>query len=573
MQQSAHRINELMDEVRRLLESGQFEAALQLSERCLELSSNMPDPAVRARALVTKGITLARTDDHLNALKLYDTAIQLYESANDELAAAKVRMNRVHSYCHLSRYEDALRDGEAGNRIFARFGEKQLLARGLNNLGEVFFRLDRFQERLDTLERAAALLCEIGDDRSLAMVYMNHAVVLTSLNRGDEARVYYQLSKDKAEESGQTWLAACGNYNLGYLHYMQGEYTRALDILNETRTALAADPWYGPLCDLTQSEIYLEMNMYAEAMAAAEAAYKGFEDNHKPFEMAKAVAVMAIAQSEREQFQEAARLFDRARTMFKAQGNDVRAAGMDLYQGVMWLHQGRHVDARTLALSAYEAFAKEDVKPNAAFARIVSARAALEAGDLNTASLDVDIAAALHRESSRALVGHQLHALSGEIHRARGNLADAAAEFRLAIQELEAVRANIAADELRLNYFKDKVPVYERLMRTDLQTGDPASLREAFETAERAKSRTLVDLLAGSVESLKQARSASLEEIQQALAPDTILIEYVMTGGTVAAFCVSRAGFAVFQDICSAGELKQRFGFIQFHFSRLAAQQ
>src|SRR6185369_2300267 len=101
------------------------------------------------------------------------------------------------------------------------------LARNLNNIGDIMFRLDRFQDYLKTLERAESLLEEIGDRQSLAMVYLNHAVAFTSLNRSDEAFRYYRLSKQLAEESGQTWLAACSNYNLGYLHYLQGEYTTA----------------------------------------------------------------------------------------------------------------------------------------------------------------------------------------------------------------------------------------------------------------------------------------------------------------------------------------------------------
>ena len=221
-------------------------------------------------------------------------------------------MNRVMSYCHLSRYEDALRDGEISNDVFTRLGEKQLLARNYNNLGEVLFRADRIQEWLATLERAEGLLHEIGDRKSLALVYMNHAVACTSLNLTSEALRYYRLSKQFAEETGQTWLAAYSNYNLGYLHYLCGEYTKALDILNETRDALPDDPWHVHLCNLTQSEIYLEMNMPHEAIHSAEAAHKGFESNQKPFEMAKAIGVMAIAHSQLHEFKQAVPLFERA---------------------------------------------------------------------------------------------------------------------------------------------------------------------------------------------------------------------------------------------------------------------
>src|SRR5262249_6539485 len=127
--------------------------------------------------------------------------------------------------------------------VLERLGEKQLLARTLTNLGAALFRTDRFQEWISALGRAAALLKEIGDNKSLATVYMNQAVALTSLNRPSEAFDYYSRAKQFAEASGQMWLAAVINYNEGYLHYLQGEYTKALEVLAATRAALPAEHW------------------------------------------------------------------------------------------------------------------------------------------------------------------------------------------------------------------------------------------------------------------------------------------------------------------------------------------
>src|ERR1051326_622668 len=333
-------IDEAMTIVRRLLDSGDFDSAAQLSDWCLLLAEDFNEVKTLAQAKVTKGITLARASEDILALSYFDEAIRLFERAGDELSSAKVRLNRIKCYCDLCRYDEALHDGETSKDVFTRLGETHLLARGLNNLGTVFFRLDRFQEWLGTLNEAAKLLQATGDDKSLAMVYWNYAVALTSLNRGAEAVEYYQHSNALALKTGQTWIAATTNYNLGYLLYTQGKYTQALEILMETRASLSADQWHLPLCDLTQGEIYLEINMYRDAVLFAEAAYRGFASIGKPFEMAKAIGVMAIARSQLQEFKEAQRLFQQAKAMFKEQGNDVRAAGMDLYRAVMWLEMG-----------------------------------------------------------------------------------------------------------------------------------------------------------------------------------------------------------------------------------------
>ena len=44
------------------------------------------------------------------------------------------------------------------------------------------------------------------------------------------------------------------------------------------------------------------MNMYREAARFAESAYNRFEQTEKPFEMAKALVVMAIAHSQLQEF-------------------------------------------------------------------------------------------------------------------------------------------------------------------------------------------------------------------------------------------------------------------------------
>src|SRR5262249_25748267 len=174
------------------------------------------------------------------------------------------------------------------------------------------------------------------------------------------------------------------------------------------------------------------------------------------------------------------------------------------------------------------------------------------------------------------VVGYQLHAVAGTIQARRSNLEAARTEFRRGIEDFEGVRANIGPDELRLNYLKDKVPVYEMLLRTDLslweRTQVKETLEEAFEAAERSKSRTLVDLLAGSVDALKSTNSSSVDDVRRVLHPDAALVEYVIIDGTVIGFCVSRSHFEVFRDLCSTEELQQRFGFLQYHFSRMAAR-
>src|SRR5713101_5490894 len=88
-------IHDAMVEVRHLLDAAEFDRAGRLSEWCVSLAQDLPDPMIRARAFVTRGIALARVNDHANALSYFDEALCLYTAAGDEFMAAKVRINRI----------------------------------------------------------------------------------------------------------------------------------------------------------------------------------------------------------------------------------------------------------------------------------------------------------------------------------------------------------------------------------------------------------------------------------------------------------------------------------------------
>ncbi|HEU5236919.1 MAG TPA: CHAT domain-containing protein, partial [Pyrinomonadaceae bacterium] len=82
---------------------------------------------------------------------------------------------------------------------------------------------------------------------------------------------------------------------------------------------------------------------------------------------------------------------------------------------------------------------------------------------------------------------------------------------RKAVGELEVLRTNIHVDELRMTFLKDKLKIYEGLVRCALEIGDAGSIREAFEAVEHAKSRTLVDLLANNINSVHPNRESDSE--------------------------------------------------------------
>jgi CHAT domain-containing protein len=85
--------------------------------------------------------------------------------------------------------------------------------------------------------------------------------------------------------------------------------------------------------------------------------------------------------------------------------------------------------------------------------------------------------------------------------------------FRRAVLEIEGVRGRIGIDEFRISFSEDKAPVYADLVHSLLQRGGRRTLAEAFETVERARSRALVDLLAGRLGGAREHADPAVEQL------------------------------------------------------------
>lgn len=99
-----------------------------------------------------------------------------------------------------------------------------------------------------------------------------------------------------------------------------------------------------------------------------------------------------------------------------------------------------------------------------------------------------------------------------------------------AIDLIETLRAGVSTEEARGGFFATVVDTYANTALLCLQAGDP---KQAFDTVERARSRTFLDVLAAGSPDLSQdmeATTMTLAEVQAILPDDALLLEYFTTG-------------------------------------------
>ncbi len=488
-------------------------AALRLAEWLMSIALDLNDPLVKGLAFRAKGNALVSVDDYFQGVEYFEEALKTFNEIGDRFEIARTMMARVVAYFKLSRFDEALSDAEKVTGMFKELGDEVRLARHLVNVGHLYSRLDRFAENFEMLDRAEAILSRVRDPKTLCGVYVNRAVQLTMLNRVDEAFKYYGLARQLAAENElPLWVSQC-DYNICYLYFLQGQYTKALEMLGVVRKHMkdCGDRWHSALCDLDQSEIYLELNMHQDAIELAEEAYNGFQSLGMTYEMAKAVAFMGIAHNHLLNYGKALELFDRARRMFREQGNEVWLSLIDLYQGIVYFQTGRYYEGLDLARKAQDFFSKSGLKTKAVYARLLVARLYFQLGNLAQAWNEARGALDTQGETAAPWLGYQIQYVMGSVLMREGKTERARESFQKAVAELEILRTNIHVDELRMTFLKDKLKIYEALVQTSLEIGSPESLHEAFEAVEHAKSRTLVDLLANNIAAVLPNRESDSE--------------------------------------------------------------
>ena len=107
------------------------------------------------------------------------------------------------------------------------------------------------------------MLLPFRDNEGLAVALYNMAVCLITLNDFPRALATYQRAREMCVSHGMTLLVTQSDYNIAYLYYLRGEYSRAIEMLRATREECEknGDAHVLALCYLDLSEIYLELNL------------------------------------------------------------------------------------------------------------------------------------------------------------------------------------------------------------------------------------------------------------------------------------------------------------------------
>jgi len=479
--------------------------ALHLAEAAVLIAKKLKSEESLALALRAKANALYSSGDNHAAIEHHQQAFQLYESLEIWNEAARTLSSSIQPMILVGEYQQAFEAANRAREIFERLDDPWRLARLEINVGNIYHRQDRFEESILHYENAYRALMPYKDSEGIAVVLSNMAVCLISLNDFPRALANYQDARSFCQQNNMPLLVAQADYNIAYLYYMRGEYSRAIEALYAARRACegTGDAYHFALCHLDLSDIYLELNLSEEAREIAHEGFLQFEKLGMGYEAAKTLANEATAYGQQGKTVQALEGFAKAREMFTRENNLVWPWLIDLYQALLLFHEGRHFEARRLCSAAATFFDQSALAGKAVLAHLLLAKIALKVGDPAQAQAEVDTALARLKEVPSPVLTYQAHLLEGQIAQGCNDRSAALRAYLQAKKALETLRSRLQAEELKISFVKNRMQVYEALVDLYISSEPAGSFNdEALTCMEAAKSRSMTEMIFQSGQSL-----------------------------------------------------------------------
>ncbi|MFV9506351.1 MAG: CHAT domain-containing protein [Oscillochloridaceae bacterium umkhey_bin13] len=477
--------------------SGDPLLALNAAAALTELATSQATPAIQAYADWVAGMAALQMEGRPeHAILLIDAAAASFSALGQPEQAAATQSSKIFALAMLGRYDEAITCGMQARHILIAARDKLGAGKIEQNLGNIYHRRGQYQDAETHYRAAQAHFAAVEDQRMLAFAENGLANVLTLQHRPNEALRLYEQAMSHARAAGALVTQAEIACNLGVLALATGHYNEALNYLETSRRQ------YNELgmehealhSELELADAYLELNMASAAATSYGRIVDQFQAQGLRAELARAYAGWGRASLLQGQLPEAQSFSELARDLYTAEGNAVGAglATMTLAQ-IAYLDHA-YANAAELAATVETVFAKVGAVGYLLLSRWLHGEARRLLGQTNEARQ------LLHQTLADASpdapqIAQRCHTSLGMLALSSGDRTMAEQHLNQACDLIEGLRANLNAEDLRVAFVADKLTPFLELARICLSDTRYDRNAEALNHVERARARTLLDLL------------------------------------------------------------------------------
>jgi CHAT domain-containing protein len=445
----------------------------------------------------------------LASIEIWTDAREAVASLRRELAGARAAGDAAReseilgklalAQMDLGEFDEAMRNASASLAAATKSGDRSREAAARGIVGDALYYSGDYAGALEEYRFAHDWYRASGKTLEAARQLKNIGVALHVLGRWEEAADALDSAARTFRDANQVSDASSALENLGRAYLLLGDTTRGFRALQEA-VALAQETREArPLAHalLRFATVYLESGFYEKSIPPLRKAFGIFQRLDAPMEQSWALSLIAESLLRLGRFDEAIFAEKRALEISKGVLGSVGANNLARL-GSFYLDR----DA-PLALSYLESALNQ----------------------LERASYPVD---------------WWIFAELGKAHGSLGDLDRAIDFYDRAIENLESARSRIVSERYRATYFRQHQSVYRELLellwaRHERDPGG-ADAERAFEVAERAKGRSLVDAIRETRERIGEPNDPGLARHEEEIRGEIASLErHLLDPGTQAA--------------------------------------
>jgi CHAT domain-containing protein/tetratricopeptide (TPR) repeat protein len=543
--------------------TGKHQDAIGYYEQALPILRERQDRKAEANVLNSMGIAYDSLRQKDKSLEYYERALTIYEEIGESRGRGESLNNIGNFYRTTANYKKALEYFERARTDFSTFDDRSKIV-FYNNLGLTYRQLAEWQKALDSHNEALRLAEKIPDPdqqattlRLIGQLYeargeMDTAIetynrmlpilrdaknrrgeanalnLIGEVNRkrgnGDPALEYFKQSLALFQAEHDLPGVATIYNNMALVYRVRGNFQEALDyyqkVLATDREANSPKEFNGQTLN-NMGQVYFYLNNLPKALELYNQALAIFESSGDRRRSGLALNNIGQALLAQDELAKALDYFERALAIHQ-QTRD-RAGEAATLGNLAEVYRKQKSYPKALDFGERALAATREIKNRNLEALTLVSLGKTYGGmrELDKSQQAIESALALARETrDRSTEIEALYTLA-LIERGRGQLEQALKRIEAAIQIIEGVRSEVKQADLRMSYFAYVQQFYglyiDLLMRLHALKPLSGYTAAALETSERARARSLLDLLAEAHADIRQGVEPALLEKERRL--------------------------------------------------------
>src|SRR5436190_11434819 len=509
------------------LMSGWKESGIREAHEKFKLATSLfkkaGDQRAVIRTLIQSGVALEFLGEYTNALPFYNEALLLVTPQRDSRMESHIR-NRI-GYVYLTQGDNlkAFDFFSAALKLANNADDPQSKGQSLNNLGEASYGLGKLSESLTYYQQAQPFLRAANDLQGIALTKLNVGYTYSDLGQIDESLNSYNESLPLWDASQNQRGKGITLTAIGRLYSRIGESQKALQYFDQSMQimqSLGAKAEQGRI--LTgMGYVYGELGNNQQAVDFYNRAFSIFNLVGDYSGKVASMHDAGRANFALGDYEKALDCYQRALT-FSKDASDLRLQSFLLRDiGRIYSARGDDVQALELFLNSLSNLrSQNDSRASAETLNLIGG-VFERRGDWKKARDHYEEALFLSRKAEfRIGEVASLYNLARSYRKA-GDLDQARSRIEEGIAVVEALRSMVSSQNLRDSYFAEVRQQYDLyidiLMSLHKQHPAAGFALNALEVSERARARSLVELLGEARADIRQGVNPELLEKERSL--------------------------------------------------------